>query len=90
MARAAEKYSDFCIVTSDNPRGESESEIIADILSGFENPSRCIAISQRDKAIEYAISIADKNDLVAIVGKGHERYLIDKSGYHKFDEREII
>ena len=44
----------------------------------------------RSQSIRNAILTADKGDLVAVIGKGHERYNIDKNGYHDFDEREII
>lgn len=90
MAAIAEKYSDFVIVTTDNSRTEPEEKIIEDILSGFTTQSKHKVISSRAYAIEYAILNADKSDIIIIIGKGHERYNIDKSGYHEFDEREII
>ncbi len=90
MARAAEELSDFCIVTSDNSRTEPKTNIIKDILSGFENSNKKKVIISRKNAIEYAISTAEEKDIVAIVGKGHERYNIDDCGYHNFDEREIV
>ena len=34
--------------------------------------------------------MADDGDVVLIVGKGHEKYNMYKSGYHPFDERKII
>ncbi len=90
MAKAAEKYADFTIVTSDNSRGECETKIISDILKGFESSEKRRVIVSRKKAIEYAVLHASKNDIIAIVGKGHERYNIDKNGYTEFDEREIV
>ena len=47
-------------------------------------------ITDRKKAIEYAILNAHKNDLVVIVGKGAENYIIDKNGFHPFSEKKII
>lgn len=90
MARAAERYSDFTIVTSDNPRGEEERDIIADILSGFERTERRKVVSSRTAAISGAILSAKDGDIVVILGKGHEKYTIDKNGYHDFDERKIV
>lgn len=90
MAAIAEKYSDFVIVTTDNSRTESETKIIKDILKGFSCPKKHKVISSRKDAIEYAVINADESDIVIVIGKGHERYNIDKNGYHKFDEREII
>lgn len=90
MARISERFSDFSIVTTDNSRGEREGDIIADILSGFERTEGRKVISTRSAAITSAILNADDGDIVVVLGKGHERYNIDRSGYHEFNEREII
>ncbi len=90
MARTAEKYSDLVIVTNDNSRAESEIEIIRNILSGFKKTEKRKVITSRKSAIEYAIASANAGDIVAIIGKGHERYSVDRNGIHYFDEREII
>ena len=89
MAGVAQKYAAKTIVTSDNPRGESAEKIIADIVSGFGGGDYGVIVD-REKAIRYAIHSADKNDIVVIAGKGHERYVIDSDGYHPFDERKTI
>jgi UDP-N-acetylmuramoyl-L-alanyl-D-glutamate--2,6-diaminopimelate ligase len=90
MARIAEIYSDRVIVTTDNSRGESELDIIRDILEGFSNTEKRIVIASREAAIEHAILSAREKDLIAIIGKGHEQYNIDKNGYHPFNEKDII
>lgn len=90
MARVAEKYSDFVIVTTDNSRAESESKIIKDILTGFHSENQRKIITSRKSAIEYAILTAKRGDIITVIGKGHERYNIDKNGYSDFDERAII
>ena len=89
MAKAAEKYADKIIVTNDNPRGEDEKKIISDIISGFTRHTHGVILN-RSLAIEYAIVNADKNDVVVIAGKGHEKYIKDKNGTHEFNEKEII
>ena len=90
MARIAEIYSDTVIVTSDNPRGESESDIIKDVLTGFENDAKRTVITSRKAAISHAILSAKDGDIIAVIGKGHERYNIDRNGVHDFDERAVI
>jgi len=90
IARAAELLSELVIVTSDNSRKESVDEIIDDILAGFKRTDTRKIITSRKAAIEHAILTADTGDLIAIIGKGHEKYNIDKDGYHDFDERRII
>ena len=71
MGEIADKYSDLVIVTDDNPRNECPSSIRKEILKGC--PS-AIEIPNRDKAIKYAISKLQKNDLLLIAGKGHESF----------------
>ena len=92
MAKAAARYSDFCIVSSDNPRNEDPEEIIKEILVGFESETTpYIAITDRREAIEWAIENAQKGDMIAIVGKGHEDYQVLKDNIKiHFDEKEIV
>lgn len=90
MARIAEKYADTVIITQDNSRSEERTQIFKDILSGISNRKKARIITERKKAIIYAINSATKNDVIAVIGKGHERYNIDKKGKHCFDERLII
>lgn len=90
MAKIAEQYSDFIIVTTDNSRTESVADILTDILVGFTETKKRKVITSRKNAIRNAILTANQGDFVAVIGKGHERYNIDKNGYHDFDEREII
>jgi UDP-N-acetylmuramoyl-L-alanyl-D-glutamate--2,6-diaminopimelate ligase len=73
MGRVAEKLSDFCIVTSDNPRGENPREIIAEIVSGMNEENHEIIVD-RAAAIQSAIRHARQSDTVLIAGKGHEDY----------------
>ncbi len=103
MAEAAQKYSDFVIVTSDNPRFEDPLAIIEDIKSGFEKDflkSRTKIEPDRKKAIELAIKVAkefkEKTDsaknkpaVIAILGKGHEDYQEIEGKKHHFSDIEI-
>lgn len=73
MGIVAEKLSDFCIVTSDNPRSENPREIIAEIVSGMYAENHEIIV-ERAAAIQLAISHARPGDTVLIAGKGHEDY----------------
>lgn len=90
MGKIAEDNADSVIVTSDNSRNENEADIISDILDGMKLPCKHKVITSRKKAIEHAILSANDGDIIAIIGKGHERYNIDKKGVHPFSEREII
>ncbi|MBR5782675.1 MAG: UDP-N-acetylmuramoyl-L-alanyl-D-glutamate--2,6-diaminopimelate ligase, partial [Clostridia bacterium] len=91
MGQMAAKYSDFVIVTSDNPRSEVPSDIIADILPGVENSGKCYeVIENRREAIEYALRHARKDDIILLAGKGHEKYQILSDGTIEFDEEKIV
>jgi UDP-N-acetylmuramoyl-L-alanyl-D-glutamate--2,6-diaminopimelate ligase len=91
MAKVTEELADFVIVTSDNPRTEKPTDIINEIIAGFEKKeTQTIAIEpDRKKAIEMAIDSAEKDDTVLIAGKGHEDYqIIGKQKFH-FSDKEI-
>jgi len=89
MGRVATEKADFSIITSDNPRTENPEKIVADILEGVPALAPHAAIINRREAIEYAISRAEKNDLVLIAGKGHEDYQIVGAEKEHFDDREV-
>lgn len=91
MGEIASFYADYIIVTSDNPRTENPSQIIKDILKGIPNSRfSCKVIENREEAIKFALSIAQKDDIIVLAGKGHENYQIIGKEKLPFDEREII
>ncbi len=91
MGTIAVRKSDFVIVTSDNPRTEDPKAIINDILEGTQGaPVPVTVIENRIEAIKYAISIAKKDDIIVLAGKGHETYQILKDETIHLDEREIV
>ncbi|MBR2742666.1 MAG: UDP-N-acetylmuramoyl-L-alanyl-D-glutamate--2,6-diaminopimelate ligase [Clostridia bacterium] len=91
MGRIAANLSDYCVITSDNPRTEDPAKIIKDIVKGIKKPSCPYkVIENRREAIHYALSIAKKDDIVLLAGKGHEPYQILKTGTIHFDEREVV
>lgn len=73
MAAAAEEFSDWAILTSDNPRSEDPQAILADIRKGMRG-KRFEEIVDREEAISRAIALAGPGDIVLIAGKGHETY----------------
>ncbi len=88
MGAAAEELADRVIVTDDNPRSESGSVIIEQILNGMKHPPRV----ERDRlqAISYAIKHATSGDLVLVAGKGHEEMQIIGDQRHHFSDREVV
>jgi UDP-N-acetylmuramoyl-L-alanyl-D-glutamate--2,6-diaminopimelate ligase len=70
MGKTVSKYADFCVVTSDDPRGHDINEIIDDVVSGISIDN--IVLQDRRDAIKYALKKARKGDVVAILGRGVE------------------
>jgi UDP-N-acetylmuramoyl-L-alanyl-D-glutamate--2,6-diaminopimelate ligase len=89
MAAAAEQGSDICILTSDNPRSEDPSAIIAEAAQGFSRQARVAKIIDRHQAIQTAIEGARDGDIVLIAGKGHEDYQEIQGVKHPFDDRKV-
>ena len=91
MGKIAADLSDFCVVTSNNPRSETPSKIIDDILEGMkDSKTPYTVIEGRKDAIEWAMKNAQKDDIILLAGKGHETYQILPTGTIHFDEREVI
>ncbi|MBM7540475.1 UDP-N-acetylmuramoyl-L-alanyl-D-glutamate--2,6-diaminopimelate ligase [Amphibacillus cookii] len=88
MAAIGEKYADFTILTSDNPRSEDPLEIIEDMREGMESNRYKIEID-RKQAIKHAVSLAAPNDIILIAGKGHETYQIIGDQTIHFDDYQV-
>ena len=89
FGRYAEEMADRIIITEDNSRSEDPDKIISDIVSGIRRSSYKI-IKDREQAIRYAIKSAERDDVVVILGKGHEKYKITRDGCIPFDEKQIV
>ncbi len=75
--------------TGDNPDDESPGAIIADIEKGIgDAPHTCIV--DREKAIAFALGMAESGDTLLFAGKGHEDYQIVKGCHVPFCEKELI
>ncbi|MCD2345876.1 UDP-N-acetylmuramoyl-L-alanyl-D-glutamate--2,6-diaminopimelate ligase [Clostridium guangxiense] len=91
MGMAAGILSDYCIITSDNPRTEDPKKIIEEIEDGMSVVnSKYEKIVDRKKAIEKGLNILTPNDLLIIAGKGHESYQIIGNEKIHFDDRETV
>jgi UDP-N-acetylmuramoyl-L-alanyl-D-glutamate--2,6-diaminopimelate ligase len=94
MGEIALQYSDYTILTSDNPRTEEPIEIINEIENGLLHAGGTYGVdyevdSDRRDAIHRAIKMAGTGDVVLICGKGHETYQIIGTTKHDFDDRKI-
>lgn len=91
MGEVASRWSDYVIVTSDNPRTENPGSIIDDILPGLKElpAERHEVVEDRRAAIARALGMARTGDTVVIAGKGHETYQIIGTETFPFDDREV-
>ena len=90
MGRAAAEFSDFFIITTDDPLSEDPVEIARDVQSGASTkaPGRDYeVVIDRRAAIRRAIEIARAGDTVLLAGKGHERSMRTAKGSEPWDER---
>ncbi|MBQ1915599.1 MAG: UDP-N-acetylmuramoyl-L-alanyl-D-glutamate--2,6-diaminopimelate ligase [Selenomonadaceae bacterium] len=92
MGRMAAELSDTVIATSDNPRTEDPEFILSQVEEGVKEAiggkhHECIV--DRRAAIFRAVELAQKDDIVVILGKGHEDYQILKDRTIHFDDREV-
>ncbi len=92
MADVATELSTRVIFTSDNPRNEDPEEILNEMQKGVKplHYKKTLRITDRKEAIKTAISMANKNDIILIAGKGHENYQEIKGVKHHFDDKETV
>lgn len=87
----AAKYSDICIITEDDSRDEKPEAIANMFLVGCERAGKTLNKDvfielDRKKAIEKAVKLAKKGDIVLVLGKGHEKTILRKDGAHPFED----
>ncbi|MBX2925363.1 MAG: UDP-N-acetylmuramoyl-L-alanyl-D-glutamate--2,6-diaminopimelate ligase [Chitinophagaceae bacterium] len=92
MAEVACEYSDRVVFTSDNPRTEDPGAILNDMEAGLQPSMRrkYITIADRKEAIKTAVSLAGKEDILLIAGKGHEKYQEVKGVKYPFDDKQVL
>lgn len=89
MGHVASQLADYLVITDDNPRLEESQDIMDEIVSGIEPDFKeYILIQDRKKAIEFIVNKSKKDDVVILLGKGHETYQILKSETIHLDDRE--
>jgi len=91
MAAIATELSNFSIFTSDNPRSENPEDILKDMQAGVAGAhfSKYICVVNRAEAIKQACMLAQKNDIVLLAGKGHEKYQIAGAEVLPFDDKQV-
>ena len=89
MGQIATENSDYVIFTNDNPRTENYEKIMADILYGVKKKNYKIVYDRR-KAIQIGVDLIEENDVLLVLGKGHEDYQIIGTKKIHFDDMECL
>ena len=90
IGKIATKYSDFTIFTKDNSRLENPETIFRHLTSELSWEGGFTIISDRFRAIETALSIAQKGDSVLVLGKGSEKYIFEGNKKYPFNDTEVV
>jgi UDP-N-acetylmuramoyl-L-alanyl-D-glutamate--2,6-diaminopimelate ligase len=102
QGKIAAAYSDIIVITDEDPRGENPMDILEEIARGVEDSvsdgetknrnflrnENLFLIPDRPAAIRKALKLAGRNDLVLLLGKGHENSIIYADHVMPFDETE--
>ncbi len=90
MGEISSMFSDFIVLTSEDPRSENADDIISQLTSGVRKTRTVYKIADRKKAIEFAMRKAKKGDLVLITGKAHEKSMNYGRGEEPWDEYRVV
>ena len=90
----AAKYSDIVIITEDDSRDENPAEIAEEFVrgakqAGFLRGKNLLVELNREKAIQMAVDLAKKDDIVLILGKGHEKTILRATGAVPFEDLKV-
>ncbi len=90
MAAIAAAGADVVVLTSDNPRSESPSKILADVAAGLPPGHDARRIEDRRSAIEQTVQSASLRDVIVVAGKGHEDYQEIAGVKHPFNDVDVV
>jgi len=89
MGAVAAKYADRMVITADNPRNESASEIVKEIEDGIGMGAAYQVELDREEAVRCAVMNAANDDLILLAGKGHEDYQEVNGEKHSYSDKNI-
>lgn len=88
----ADRWTDFVVLTDEDPRLEDPQQILADIEAGISTKTEGVGywkITPRREAIRLALGMARKGDTVLLLGKGHEKTLVTAEGPQPWDDETV-
>ena len=90
LGRAAARWADHDVLTTDNPRSERAEDICADIAAAIDGAIPVETVPDRREAIFQALDLAGPGDVVALLGKGHEGYIEENGVRRPFSEQDVV
>ena len=99
LGEISAKKADFVVISNDDPYEDDPKEICEDIAAAAENPPTgggkirnkdLFVIEDRREGIKKALSLANKNDVVLITGKGAEQSIIIGDKHYLWDDRIVV
>ena len=89
MGKVASRYSDYIVITSDNPRSEDPAQIMKDIEWGVDVKD-CKCIQDRTEAVRFALAEMEEGDTLVLAGKGNETYLEIKGKKIPYSDFDVV
>ena len=90
MASVASRFADVIILTSDDPKKDDPREILEDLERGIDKFKPYLAIDDRREAISVALTLANRQDMVIIAGRGHEDYQLIGDRKIPFNDKQVV
>ncbi|MDP3994980.1 MAG: UDP-N-acetylmuramoyl-L-alanyl-D-glutamate--2,6-diaminopimelate ligase [bacterium] len=93
MSKISTSIADTSIFTAEDPRNESIFDILKQMKKGAppaQEGKKYICIPERNEAIVQALSVAERDDCVAILGKGHEKSMSFGGFEHPWSDQEAV
>lgn len=92
MAAASARHADLTVLTAEDPRTESLDDILAMMAAaceaeGGQESQTFWRVADRGRAIYFALTLAQPNDIVLVCGKGHEQSMCFGTVEHPWDDR---
>ncbi len=90
MTKMVAEISKYFIITNDDPHFEQTTQIVNDMITGLEYDNYEVCLD-RKLAIRKGIDLLEKNDILLILGKGHEEFMIIGKERIPFnDKKEVL
>ena len=90
MGEVASRLADLAVLTTDNPRSEDPTEILAEVRAGVRRTEVLRVEPDRRAAVALALAAASPGDVVLVAGKGHETTQVLAGGPVPFDDRVVV